>query len=83
MYEIIFILVRFEHSVRQRLGRNMEHVNISFTDRIRNENNDANGQYECAAYKYIFIGLACYHLDFDIDVFFFPAILELKSPKLG
>ena len=83
MYEIMFMPVRFEHSVRQRLGRNMEHVDISFTDRIRNGHNDANNQYECAAYKYIFIGLACFHIDFDIEVLFSPAILELKSLKLG
>jgi len=32
MYEIIFMPVRFEQSIRQRLGRNMEHVDISFID---------------------------------------------------
>lgn len=39
---IIFMPVRFEPSVRQRLGRNMERVDMSFMDRIRNEHNDAN-----------------------------------------
>ena len=58
----------------------MEHVDIPFTDQIRNEHNDANSQYEYAAYKYIFIGLVCHHLDFDTEVLFSPVYhLNLAS----